>query len=299
MRWWSLRCSELYRDKARVGGWNGSGGALVDRAQGTGAAHRPRAAAQGDGAGLGHLLDAQRGEDGQQRLQLVRRPGHLEGDRLGVDVDHPGAEQLGGLQDLVPVGQRCPDLHQQQLPLDGGTAVQLDDLDDLDQLVQLLGDLLQRRRLRVGDDRHPGQVRVLRRPDGEGLDVEPAPAEQRRDPGQHTGLVLDQDGQGVAGHQTCPSPKTGRTSRAARISSLLAPAATIGHTWASEPTMKSMTTGASVIAMAFSITASTSSLVSQRSPTQPSASASVTKSGMRTCLAAPSTPPWVLRWVLE
>ena len=67
---------------------------------------------------------------------------------------------------------------------------------------------------------------------------------------------------GERGSYTCPSPKTGRTSRAARIASLLAPAATIGHTWASEPTTKSMTTGASLMAIAFSITASTSSLVS-------------------------------------
>ena len=79
---------------------------------------------------------------------------------------------------------------------------------------------------------------------------------------------------------------------------MLAPAATIGHTWASWPTTKSMTTGASLIAIAFSITASTSSLVSQRSPTQPSASARVTKSGMRTGLGVPSAF-WACSFVLE
>ena len=63
------------------------------------------------------------------------------------------------------------------------------------------------------------------------------------------------------------------------MSSLLVPAATIGHTIASLPTMKSTTTGSSSIDIAFSIVASTSALVSQRSPTQPSASASLTKSG--------------------
>jgi hypothetical protein len=72
------------------------------------------------------------------------------------------------------------------------------------------------------------------------------------------------------------------------MSSLLAPAATIGHTCASWPTTKSMTTGASSMAIAFSMTASTSSLVSQRRPTHPSASARATKSGMRTDRGFPS-----------
>ena len=52
----------------------------------------------------------------------------------------------------------------------------------------------------VRDDGHAGQDRVLRRPDGEGLDVEAAPAEQRRDAGQDAGLVLDQHRQRVAAH---------------------------------------------------------------------------------------------------
>jgi hypothetical protein len=62
---------------------------------------------------------------------------------------------------------------------------------------------------------------------------------------------------------------------------LLVPAGTIGHTIASSPTTKSMTTGASSIDIAFSIAASTPSLLSTRSPTQPIASDSFTKSGMR------------------
>src|SRR3954454_8042657 len=291
----------------------------LDGAQGTGAGHRPRTPAQGHGPGLRHLLDAQRSEDGQQRLQLLGGAGRLEGHGVGVDVDDPGAEELGGLEDLGALGHGRTHLHQQQFALHGGSRVELDDLDDLDQLVQLLGDLLQRLGLRVDDDRHPREVGVLRGADGEGLDVEPAPAEQRRDAGQDTGLVLDQDRErvtvhcrrsfhvpsgtmydpvqgpapsgargGGTGSYICPSPKTGRTSRAARMSSLLAPAATIGHTWASCPTTKSMTTGASLMDMAFSMTASTSSLVSHRRPTQPSASARTTKSGMRTGFGVPS-----------
>jgi hypothetical protein len=60
---------------------------------------------------------------------------------------------------------------------------------------------------------------------------------------------------------------------------------------ASLPTTKSITTGASLIAIAASIVLSTSAAFSQRNPMQPSASASFTKSGMR-CL-------WVPRSVLE
>ena len=60
----------------------------------------------------------------------------------------------------------------------------------------------------------------------------------------------------------------------------------MGNTWASAPTTKSMTTGRSSIAMASVITRSTSARDSARSPTQPIASASSLKSGMR-CLCVP------------
>ena len=75
------------------------------------------------------------------------------------------------------------------------------------------------------------------------------------------------------------------------MSSLLVPAATIGHTMASLPTVKSTTTGWSSMDMAFSIVESTSSAVSQRRPMQPRASASLTKSGTRAALR--SCGAWV------
>ena len=59
------------------------------------------------------------------------------------------------------------------------------------------------------------------------------------------------------------------------------PAGTIGHTMASGPTVKSTTTGRSLIALACLMMSSTSAAVSARRPTQPRASASFTKSGMR------------------
>ena len=63
--------------------------------------------------------------------------------------------------------------------------------------------------------------------------------------------------------------RRGAMSRAYLMSSLLVPAATIGHTIASRCTRKSTTTGTSLISIAFSIVASTSSGDSQASPTQP------------------------------
>jgi hypothetical protein len=71
--------------------------------------------------------------------------------------------------------------------------------------------------------------------------------------------------------------------RAAMMSSLDVPAATIGHTIASLPTVKSTTTGWSLMDIAFSMVESTSAFVSQRKPAHPNASASFTKSGIR-CL---------------
>src|SRR5665811_1453655 len=55
------------------------------------------------------------------------------------------------------------DLHQKDLPLDGGNACELDNLEHLDQLVELLGDLLEWQLIHVDHDRHSGHVRVVRR----------------------------------------------------------------------------------------------------------------------------------------
>ena len=65
------------------------------------------------------------------------------------------------------------------------------------------------------------------------------------------------------------------------MSLLLAPAATMGQTMASLCTTKSITTGRSSMAIACSITLSTWLASSQRMPSQPYASASLTKSGTR------------------
>src|SRR5690625_1054526 len=111
---------------------------------------------------------------------------------------------------------------------------------------------------------------MLRGPHRERLDVVPATGDQTRDPGEDSWLVLHQHRERVRTHQASSSRShSGASPRAYWISSLLVPAATIGHTIASRWTPKSTTTGRSWISMAASIVASTSSGLSQRIPTHP------------------------------
>src|SRR5699024_5483153 len=121
---------------------------------------------------------------------------------------------------------------------------------------------------------------------GQRVDVEAAAGDEPREAGEHTRLVLDEDGQRVAAHASSPSSsspaQSGRMSRAYSIWSLLTPAATIGHPIASAGTTKSMTTGRSLMSRARWTASSTSSLRVTRMPSQPYASASFTKSGTRT-----------------
>src|ERR671914_235736 len=258
-------------------------------------------AADGHHPGLHHLPDSEGLEVLQQRAELLSRAGGLDGECLRSDVDGLGAEQVHDLEHLAADARVGAHLHQQELALHRCRRLELDDLDDVDQLVELLGDLLEREVVDGDDDRHPRDLGVLGGPDRERLDVEPAAREQAGHPGEHARLVLDQHRQGVpldhdslvicvlaaASSATISSESnSGRMSRAAMIWSLPVPAATIGHTWASAPTTKSMTTVRSLISMAWWITLSTSSLDSARSPTHPMASASSLKSGIR-CLCVP------------
>src|SRR5207249_9115373 len=88
-------------------------------------------------------------------------------------------------------------LEQRQLPSHRVGRLEIADLQDVDQLVQLLRDLIDRVQRTVQRQRDPRQVLVVRRPDGERVDVEPAAGEQARDPGQDTRLVLHQNRQDV------------------------------------------------------------------------------------------------------
>src|SRR5882724_2172510 len=195
--------------------------------------------------------------------------GRLDRHRVECHVDHVRAEEPDRLEHLRPaVGVRA-DLDQHELALHRLRRLELNDLDDVDQLVELLRHLLKRVLLAVHHDGHPGDLRVLGRSDRERLDVEAAPGEQAGDPDQDARFVLDQDREGVLLAHKSVTSHSGAMSRACLMSSLLVPAATIGQTIASLCTMKSTTTGWSLMAMACSMTASTSSVRSQRRPMQP------------------------------
>src|SRR6202012_4305678 len=221
-----------------------------------------------------------------QRVELLPVTGRLDGDDVQGDVHHFGAEQVDGLEHPRPAFGVGPDLDQDQLTLDRGARFELHDLEHVDQLVQLLGDLLQRALVAVDHDRDAGDLVVLGGPDREGVDVEVAAGEQPGDPDQDPRLVLDQHRERMACHSELP-PQSGARPRANLMSLLDVPAATIGQTMASRCTMKSTTTGRSLMAMACSMTRSTSAVSSQRRPSQPYASASLAKSGIR----VPCLPP--------
>src|SRR5215469_2857403 len=189
--------------------------------------------------------------------------------RNDLHVDDAGAEEPHRLQHFRPAVGVGADLDEDQLALHGLRRLELDDLEDVNELIELLGDLLQGVLVAVHHDRHAGDFLVLGRPDREGVDVEAPAGEQARDPDEDARLVLHENGQRVRRHSSAPPSQSGAMSRANLMSSLLVPAATIGHTMASLWTTKSITTGWSLMAMACSITASTSSLRSHRKPMHP------------------------------
>ena len=222
---------------------------------------RTRAAAERDHAGLDELPDAERLEHAQQRLELVAAAGGLDGDGVRSRRRRPWRGTAATVSSTCSGSARSAlHLDEQQLALHRGVGLELDDLEHLDQLVELLGDLLERQLvLDVDHDGHPRDPGVLGRPDRERLDVEAAAGEQRRRPGPaHRACSRRaRTACGVLMLSSSPS-QPGARSRATLMSSLLVPAATIGHTMASLCTTKSTTTGASLIDIAFSIVASTS-----------------------------------------
>src|SRR5215472_13033887 len=195
--------------------------------------------------------------------------GGLDRDRVERHVDDPRAEEPRCLQHLRAAIGVGADLDEDQLALHGLRRLELYDLEHVNELIELLGDLLQGVLVAVHHDRHAGDFLVLGRPDREGVDVEAPAGEQARDPDEDARLVLHENGEGVRRHSSVPPSQSGAMSRANLMSSLPVPAATIGHTMASLWTTKSITTGWSLMAMACSMTASTSSLRSHRSPMHP------------------------------
>src|SRR4051794_36254826 len=227
------------------------------------------------------LHDAISGEQFFKVVELVGMTVEADGDRLQADGQDLALEDRCQFDHLAAVLRVDPYCRQQQLALDGTTRVELADLDHLDQLEQLLGDLLERRGIDIDNDGDAAEARLLRGSHREGEDVVVASREQSGDAGQHTRPVLHEHRQDVMVH-------LGAHWRAlflliwesGRIrSSLPMPAGTIGKTFSRALTRKSTTTGRSSIELALSMAGCTSSGESTRMPTQPIASAHLTKSG--------------------
>ena len=155
-------------------------------------------AADGDRAGLDHLLDAERLEHLEQGSSLSAVPVASMVTRLRGDVDDLGAEQLRRSRGpgerrsrrratFTRTSSRCTD----------GRRLQLDDLETLTSLLSCLVTCSSGRSSTRRPRSSCGRLGVLGGPDGERVDVEAAPGEQAGDPGEHAGLVLDQDGEGV------------------------------------------------------------------------------------------------------
>src|SRR4030095_16361580 len=119
--------------------------------------------------------------------------------------------------------------------------------------------------------------------DRQRLDVEAAPADQRRDARQHARLVLDEDHESVEVHASAPVSTMALGRRIMLWRSL--PAGTIGNTESSCSTRKSISTVPGCFRAAW--TAGMTSLrVSTRVALRPKASVSLTKSGLVSGVAA-------------
>src|SRR5881628_3496495 len=137
-----------------------------------------RFARDGDAACPDQLLDAQRLEQVDARLDLPDVSGDL--DRIGGRrrIHHLATEDVGDAQGFGAVLLPRVDLDQRRFALDEFALVQVHYLDDVDDLVELLDDLLDDLVVAPCYDRHHGHARVQRRRHGQGLDIVAAPAEQ-------------------------------------------------------------------------------------------------------------------------
>jgi len=148
--------------------------------------------------GAHDLLDADRLQQLDQRVDLVLGARHL--DHVGAvrDVDDLAAEDVDDVHHLAARPLVGVHLDEHELALDVLGAREVGELDDRDQLVELLLDLLEHLVVAARDEGDARDRRVHRLGDGEALDVEAASAEQPGDASQDTELVLDQHGDGVA-----------------------------------------------------------------------------------------------------
>src|SRR5439155_24845448 len=130
----------------------------------------------------------------------------------------------------------------------------LDDLYDVDQSIQLLRDLLEGLAVDLHDDRHAGEPFGLGRTHRQGIDVVAARSEQPRHPRENARPVFNENRQGMKAHAIGASAGSvvgSSPSGPTMMSSLDAPAGTIGKHISLGSTRKSITTLRSSIDNAF------------------------------------------------
>src|SRR4029077_2738086 len=208
---------------------------------------------------------------------------------LGRGIDDTGTKHVGEPQRLDTRFTPSRDLDQRQLALDIGAFVgQIVHLAHRHEARELRLDLLDNHPRAGGDDGDPRQVRgLVDLGDRQALDIVAASGKQPDHARQDAGLVIDQNGDGMAldiGHaytSTMPSSETGllaASSGPSSISLWAAPEGIIGKQFSSSSTAMSITTAPGVSIMK-RIASSRSAGSVTRMPWAPKASASLTKSG--------------------
>ena len=137
-----------------------------------------------------HLLD--------EGLDFVFAAGDFDHHVLRADVDDAGPEDLGDLLDLRAAAVLRADFHQHQVAFDVILVGEVEDLDHGDDFFELLADLVEDAVVPIDDESHAGEPRILRRTDGQAVDVERPGGEHPGDMGQNAGLVHHQRGEDVS-----------------------------------------------------------------------------------------------------
>ena len=152
-----------------------------------------------DLAGADGLDDLVLGEHGDGGVDFRAVAGDHDDHGSGREIDGLAAEMLGDLERAGAVFRGAEDLDEHHFLGDGIMAGVLEAMDYIDQFSDLLDDLLKAGGVAGDADRHPGKGRVAALGDDEGIDIERAAGEYLADAHEDARLVLDEDGEGVAG----------------------------------------------------------------------------------------------------
>ena len=139
------------------------------------------------------LLDSERANQRDERLDFFLVAGEFDGDRIASDIDQMRAEGADDQVEFRAGALVDRDLHHHHFAIDDVDALEIGDLDHRDQPVELLVDLLEYRVV-SGRDEHDTRDRRIERilVDGERLNVKAAAREQTGHAGQHAEFVFDQ-----------------------------------------------------------------------------------------------------------